>query len=185
MPKPPIPLTNDDLKAIIETKSGIFLQSETESFTVPDTHPNKKDVPPPTTLATLKKNFKELTNSSTFDENLNSGLYIRLTDLRKCLDEFEAEKDNKGRGLTHLHIGFGLRKAKKDLEGNDIDWNCIHLIMQGAIPVPEFESESIIAQKPIGKKPERVSKNQYSTYDGDESNYVGAKPGTPPFGPEE
>lgn len=185
MPRPFIPLTDEDLKTLIETKFGIFPQAETESFSLPDTHPNKKDVPPPTTLSGLKKNFKELINSSTFDENLNSGLYIRIEDLRKKLDEFEAEKDDKGKGLTHLHISFGLRKAKKDEDGKDIDWNCIHLIMQGAIPTTAFDPESVVVKRPVGKKPERVSKHQYSTYDGDESNYVGAKPGTPPFGPEE
>lgn len=181
MPRPSIKLTNEDLKLILDTKSGIYLQSETENFKAPDSQTNV----PPSTLADLKKNFRKLINSSTFDENLNSGLYLRIKELRALLDEFEAEKDSDGNPLTHLHVSFGLRTAKKEPSGKEIDWNCIHLIMQGAIPVPEFEPNSLVAKKPVGKPPKKVSSKQYSTYDGDESTYVGAKPGTPPFSPEE
>ena len=185
MPRPFIPLTDADLKTLIDTKPGIFPQAETESFTMPDTSPDKDKVSPPATLSELKKNYKELVHSTPFDENLNLGLYIRIKELRKLLDEFEAEKDENGKGLTHLHISFGLRKAKKDDKGKDLDWNCLHLIMEGSIPTAEFEPASVAAKRPVGKNPERVSKHRYSTYDGDESSYIGAKPGRPPLGPDE
>jgi len=151
MPKPPINLTNENLKEILETKSGMYLRSDTENFKAPE----PLETIPPVKLVDLKKNFQDLAKSA-FDENLNSGLYLRIKDLRKLLDEFEHEEE--------------------------IDWNCIHLILRGATPVPEFTPESIQAKKHVGKSPKRVSTKQYSTYDGDESSYVGAKPGTPPFG---
>jgi hypothetical protein len=172
MAKHPFNLTDDELKEIKDNKPGIFSEAETRDFfKINNKKENKADEP--ITFAELKKNFVDVLAgpNATFDENLNMGMYVRIDELRNILDEF-----SKKEKLTHLHIGFGLRKAKK-IDGEEIDWNCLHLIMQGAIPIAETD--------PVTKRskaPTQFSKRRFSTYDGDEITGTGPKPGCPPFG---
>jgi|GEM_PF-4968569 len=185
MPEPKLNLTNEDLLKNLEEKSGIFLKTEAESYVkLHPVGPDEPALPEPAKMVNLAENFKHLVKTKCFDENLNTGLYIRLKELKEIIAEFELEHGGiEANKLTHVQVTFGFRQAKRDPEGNELDWNCLHLIMQGAIPVPEFEAAANIDQQLIGKDPLRVSANMYSTYDGDESNYVGPKLGIPPFGP--
>ncbi|UFH55006.1 hypothetical protein [Spirosoma sp. KNUC1025] len=177
MPRLKLNLTSADLEHMLSKKAGIFSEELIQNTLKANVKADEQEVPVAESLAGLEKNFREFAKKSEFDDILNTGLYIRIKDLREKLDEFEAEKDSEGNGLSHVYVAFGLRKAKKDAQGKDADWNCLHLIFQGANPVAEFDPAA-----QIGKVASRVSKHQYSTYDGDEVNYIGPKPGCPPFG---
>lgn len=190
-------LKDDEIKALIKVKPsfpnlekllkeqlkqpGIIAVNEVNKKNL---DPNNSSVPP-VPIPELKKNFSDLCKQSPLGENYTTGMFIELNALQDFISKIVAENstiqdpDNK---ITHVHVGFGLRKARiiEDDNGKNMaDWNCFHLIFQGANPNTEVVNG-------VAQKPTVVSPDKFSTYDGDEANYTGPKPGTPPFSdPEE